>query len=235
MRLGIMQPYFFPYIGYFSLIKNTDKFILFDTPQFIYHGWIERNRVLKQNGGWTYVAVPLKKHSQQTPILEIEIDNSADWKKRILSQLTHYKGSPYYFKTISVVKEALEYDGTSIVQANKAALEAVCRYLEITTPIEVFSDMNLHIDPATSPDEWALNICKAIPGANEYLNPYGGLSFFDREKYVTAGISISFQKIRETIYEQKFPDFQPYLSIIDVMMFNSPQEIRDMLDCYDTF
>ena len=76
MRLGIMQPYFFPYLGYFSLIKHADLFILFDTPQFIRHGWIERNRILKPDVGWMYVSVLLIKHELQTPIKDVKIDNS---------------------------------------------------------------------------------------------------------------------------------------------------------------
>ena len=76
MKLAIMQPYFFPYLGYLSLIKNTDRFILFDTVQFIRHGWIERNRVLKQGDGWQYISIPLEKHEQTTLIKDIKIKNT---------------------------------------------------------------------------------------------------------------------------------------------------------------
>ena len=91
MKVAIMQPYFFPYLGYFGLINHTEKFILFDTVQFIRHGWIERNRILKPMEDWQYIAVPLKKHSQKTLIKDIEINNSIDWKNKIFAQLTHYK------------------------------------------------------------------------------------------------------------------------------------------------
>ena len=98
MRLGIMQPYFFPYIGYISLIKNVDKFILLDDVQFIRHGWIERNRILKPTGGWQYISVPLEKHGQKIAIKDIKINNSQQWKSKIISQLTYYKKAPYYRK-----------------------------------------------------------------------------------------------------------------------------------------
>lgn len=75
MKLGIMQPYFLPYLGYISLIKNTDKFILFDTVQFIRHGWIERNRILKQTGGWQYIQIPLEKKQMSTVIKDVKINN----------------------------------------------------------------------------------------------------------------------------------------------------------------
>ena len=92
MKLAIMQPYFMPYIGYISLIKNTDQFILFDTVQFIRHGWIERNRILKPNEGWQYIQVPLiKDNGRDTVIKNVRINNAENWKSKIIAQLQHYK------------------------------------------------------------------------------------------------------------------------------------------------
>lgn len=236
MKVGIMQPYFFPYLGYFSLIKNIDKFILFDTVQFIKHGWIERNRVLKQQNGWIYIAVPLVKHPRDTKIKDIIIDNSKDWKNKILAQLEHYKKiAPYYYKTIKVVKEALDIETDSIVEVNKHCLEVVCGYLDIDTDIEIFSDMKLPIEEVKEPDEWALNICKSLKNIDEYWNPEGGLEFFDRQKYIDNNIKINFLKMNLISYDQKkYTDaFEAGLSIIDVMMFNTKEEIHEMLDNYE--
>ena len=233
MKLGIMQPYFFPYLGYFSLIKNTDEFILFDTVQFIKHGWIERNRILKQGGDWQYVAVPLEKHSLDTKIMDIKIRNSEDWKNKILSQLTQYKRkAPYYNKTIEVVKKALDIDTDSIVVLNKHILEVVCEYLGFCPNIKIFSEMNLKIEEAKAPDEWALNICVAMGNVNEYWNPPGGISFFDKTKYDKKNIELKFQSINLQPYVQRIGYFEPGLSIIDVMMFNQPSDILKFLDDY---
>ena len=90
MKLGIMQPYFFPYVGYYSLIKNTDKFILFDTVQFIRHGWIERNRILKPNEGWQYIQVPLLKHNRDIFIKDLGIKNTELWREKLKAQLQNY-------------------------------------------------------------------------------------------------------------------------------------------------
>src|SRR5690606_17982699 len=91
-KIGIMQPYFFPYLGYISLIKHTDKFILLDTVQFIRKGWIERNRILKQKEGWLYIQVPLKKENgRSTLIKDCKLDNSKPWKDKILAQFQIYK------------------------------------------------------------------------------------------------------------------------------------------------
>lgn len=230
MKLGIMQPYFFPYLGYFSLIKHVDKFILFDTAQFIRHGWIERNRILKPGGGWQYIAVPLVKHSQKTPINAIEINNNLNWKDKIVAQLVHYKRAPYYSNVIELMQEIFQDEYVDIVTLNRIALNKVCEYINIKTEIEVYSEMNLTIDEINAPDEWALNICKAIEGANEYWNPPGGKEFFDVNKYRNAGIDIKFQKINLGEYQQKNGRFEEGLSIVDVMMFNSGEKIGHMLD-----
>lgn len=233
MKVGIMQPYFMPYIGYFSLIKHTDKFILFDTVQFIRHGWIERNRILKQNGGWQYIQVPIiKKEGRDTLIKDVLINNEENWKAKILAQLQHYKKiAPYYFKTVQLLKEIFSSEYEDIVSLNRTSLQMLCEYLGINREIEVFSKMNLDIKPADAPDEWALNICSAIEGADEYWNPPGGMSFFDRTKYQEAGINLKFQSVDIEPYNQK-REFEPALSIIDVLMFNSIEEVNVMLDNY---
>ena len=234
MKLAIMQPYFLPYLGYFSLIKHTDEFILFDTVQFIRHGWIERNRILKPSDGWQYIMVPLKKHSRETLIKDIEINNDQQWKEKILAQLQHYKKqAPYFSNVIDILNEIFSKEYATIVDLNLASLKTVCNYLGINTPIQVFSLMNIDIEPANAPDEWALNICKALGNVDEYWNPPGGQSFFDRKKYENAGINLKFHSAILTDYDQKRNVFEPGLSIIDVMMFNSVDEINKMLDNYE--
>ena len=234
MNVAIMQPYFAPYLGYVSLIKHTDEFILFDTVQFIRHGWIERNRILKQNEGWLYIQVPLEKYTRETLIKDVKISNETDWKKKILSQLVIYKkAAPNYYKVINLLNEVFEKEYTSIVQLNKALLEKICAYLGFSKTLPIFSEMNLAIDEPKMPDEWALNICKKLENDIVYINPIGGLDFFDRQKYINNDIQISFQKMRLEPYNQKRNTFEAGLSIIDVMMFNSVEEINVMLDKFE--
>lgn len=235
MRVGIMQPYFFPYLGYFSLIKHTDKFILLDKVQFIRHGWIERNRILKQSGGWNYISVPLQKHHRNILISDITINNEENWKQRIISQLGYYKGAANYYKIVKLVKYIFEHEFQSIVELNYYAMRIVCEYLKINTPIDIFSEMNLQINPPLASDEWALNICTSIQEATEYWNPINGIHFFDRQKYFIKDIDIHFQRMNITRYEQKNYEFEPWLSILDVMMFNSVEDINIMLDNYELF
>ena len=232
-KISIMQPYYFPYLGYFGLIKHTDEFILFDTPQYIRHGWINRNRILKQKEGWLYIKVPLKSHSRETAIKDIRIDNSKDWKALTLSQLEAYKKrAPYYNGVIDIINELFSKPTNDITQLNKDCIMAVCRYLGIEREFPIFSQMDIKIDKPSSPDEWALNICRALD-INEYWNPPGGMDFFDKSKYDTYGVNLRFHTQILKPYNQKRTDFEAGLSIIDVMMFNSPKEINNMLDMYE--
>ncbi|WMI65840.1 WbqC family protein [Aestuariibaculum sp. YM273] len=230
MNLGIMQPYFLPYLGYFALINYVDEFILFDTPQFIRHGWIERNRILKLNGEPFYFKVPLEKHSREIPIQDIRINNNIHWKKKILAQITHYKKhASYYNEVVELLEFIFDQDYTSIVSLNHRALKVICSYLEITTPIFIWSQMNIEISPATKPDEWALNISKA-KGANCYTNLPGGNLFFDKKKYSNASINLEFLEINSRAYKQFGNEFVFGLSIIDVLLFNSKANILNMLN-----
>jgi hypothetical protein len=236
MKVAIMQPYFFPYLGYFSLIKHTDRFILLDEVQFIRHGWIERNRILKPDNGWQYFSVPLIKHTQQTAIKDIQINNTEDWKRKIIAQLSHYKKkAPYYNTVINLLNNIFSEEHTNITSLNKSSVIHVCKELGLNKDIEIFSDMGLNIDRVNAPDEWALNICKGLGNVDEYWNPPGGKAFFSQQKYALSGISLKFHSVILKEYNQKRNNFEPGLSIIDVMMFNSVEEIAKMLDDYELF
>lgn len=224
-----MQPYFFPYLGYFSLLNQSDEIILFDTPQFMRKGWIERNRIGKLTGGSVYIKVPLVKSDLNTPIMDMRIDSKSDWRNKILSQLDIYKKkAPFYKQVRSLVERAIEPEFSSIVKLNENALKLACSYLNIDTKISVFSELDLKIETPKAADEWALNICEAMD-VNQYVNASGGQSFFDVTKYNDKGVSIFFVDQPLYKYEQLCGEFEAGLSIIDVMMFNSPDDIKIML------
>ena len=234
MKIAIMQPYFFPYLGYFGLIKNTDKWIVFDTPQFIYHGWIERNRIINSNEGWQYIQVPLYKHSRSCLIKDIKIDIKENWSDKIFAKLTVYKNiAKYYNEIIELLKKIFDYRTDSITKLNCYAIQEVCKYLGIKWNYEIFSEMELEIEKPNSPDEWALNICKKLKNIDEYWNLPGGLGFFDKTKYHESNIKIKFYSQKLLPYNQRRKLFESGLSIIDVLMFNSVNEINNMLMQYE--
>lgn len=230
MKLGIMQPYFFPYIGYFSLIEYSDEFIFFDTPQYISHGWVNRNRILSQQNEPTYITVPIKKAPQETAVKDISIDNNSNWKEKIYGQLCVYKKrAPKYKHVIELVHEILdaqEWDNLS--ELNIYSTERVCKEIGIGCTFDVFSKMNLEIEKVKAPDEWALYITKAL-GGDVYVNPPGGKSFFNKEKYDDLDIELVFLESNLPTYIQRIGKWIQGLSIIDVMMFCENNEIKEMV------
>lgn len=235
MKVGIMQPYFFPYIGYFSLINYVDKFIFFDTPQYISHGWVNRNRILRQNGTPGYITVPIQKASQKTAINKILVANNIDWKNKIYGQLTVYKKrAPYYEEVMSFLHSILDEEYYNLSDLNIKSIKAVCSHLKIEKKFDVFSQMKIDIPCVKEPDEWALYITKSVNGS-VYVNPPGGQTFFNKEKYKIQNIRLEFLQSSLPQYIQRIGNFESGLSIIDVMMFCGNREIKDMLEDYVIF
>lgn len=232
LKLAIMQPYFFPYLGYFNLIKSSDQFIIFDTVQYARKSWMNRNRILHPVEGTSFIVAPTHKAPLNTKINEIKINNSENWKERIFNQLKQYKKvAPYYQNVVNLLNEIFKKDIDNLSQLNTFILMRICEYLEINCNIKVFSDMDLKIEEVTAADEWALNISKSL-GAQTYINAPGGVDFFDKVKYEKNGISLKFIKSNLPQYNQGGREFVSGLSILDVMMFNSKKEIHVMLeDC----
>ncbi len=144
MTLGIMQPYFFPYLGYFELIGQCDNWIVFDTAQYIRHGWVNRNRILHPNSGWQYITVPLQKHARETPINQTETQPYEQWESRILGQLQHYKKkAPGYELVSELVRDCLGPQETNLSRLNVITLRKTCEVLGIPFRYQIFSEMNL--------------------------------------------------------------------------------------------
>ena len=231
MKLALMQPYFFPYLGYFDLIYQADLWIVFDTVQYIRRGWINRNRVLHQTRGWQYITVPVRKRPRDARICEMEIANDLPWREKLLGQLQHYKRHAPYFSQVMHVLEAgiASSDEVFISRLNVRCLELVCEYLDIPFHYRFLSDMNLDIGPIHAPDDWALHISKAL-GAKEYINPPGGKDIYDPDKFRRHGIRLTIRQLPVLEYECNGYEFIPNLSIIDVLMWNQPAKVRGHLE-----
>jgi hypothetical protein len=166
--------------------------------------------------------------------MEVQINNAAPWKQRLVAQLEHYKKrAPFYDDVMLFLRQLLALDFATIADLDHAALSAVCDYLGIGTPIRILSRMELELPPALAPDDWSLNICRAVPGVGEYWNPPGGMSFYNREKYAAGGVRLRFHRIIPSEYDQRREAFESGLSILDAIMFNSPATINEMLDHYE--
>jgi len=233
MRIGIMQPYFFPYVGYFSLIRATDFWSVFDDVQFIRHGWIERNRMLNSKNEWHYIRVPLVKGPRSQSIKDTLIRKDEPWQEMMLAQLTCYKKkAPYYDATIDLLRQVILHPWEDISSLNVAAMKAVCDYVGMPFRYELFSKANVSIPQGEiNAGEWALHIAKHY-NASVYINPTGGMDLFDPAQYAANGIEIKFLKNNLVPYIQRIGRFEAGLSILDVLMFNSPEETLRLIDDY---
>lgn len=233
MKLAIMQPYFLPYLGYFDLLNIVDEWIVFDTSQYAQRGWMNRNRILKEKGGWQYITLPVKKHPHQTPLNEILVANP-DWSKEMFKQLSHYrKVAPYYPQVIDFLKDCFIDIPEPLYKINILFFSKIATYLGIDRPIHIFSEMNLDLEgESLDKSTLAVAISHKVK-AKEYINRPGGVKFIKEEEFSKRGIKLTFQTFQDMIYDTgKYREFQPGMSIIDVMMWNSPSEIKNYLDTW---
>lgn len=231
MRLAVMQPYFFPYLGYFSLIAATDRFVVFDPVQFIRRGWINRNQILKPDYRTSqYVTVPIAKQSRETTIRDTEIAANSDWETRIVAQLQHYKKrAPYFADVMKLLRRCFDLKTNSIVELNLHCLQIICESLEIDLDVVRFETIERDVEPAGRAGEWAVNVSRVM-NAKSYLNPIGGREIFDTQDFSKHGIELAFIQNQLTSYCQNNSQFIPGLSILDVMLFNSHAETRRLVD-----
>lgn len=234
MKLAIMQPYFFPYLGYFDLINRSDAWIVFDTGQYMRHGWVNRNRILhfrlSPTTSWQFIIVPLKKHRCVTPINQIETKPYDQWRARILGQLQHYKNiAPGYVLASGLVEDCLSCGETNLSRLNVIALRKTCEKLDIPFNYQIFSEMKLKLGPVNGPGDWALRISEAVH-ATEYINSPGGVKLYDPVIFAASGIKLTIQRPFEYEYECRGYQYQPGLSVVDTLMWNSPETIRAHLN-----
>jgi len=227
MRLGIMQPYFFPYLGYFSLIASVDEWVVFDVTQYTPKTWMNRNRILHPESGWQYITVALASASIAIKTAEATVLDPEKSKRTILGKLSHYrKDAPCYDEVVTLVERSFDRSpDDSLAALNISALTAVCDYLEIPFSFRVASRLSLEYPPNLGAGDWAPFICREL-GASEYVNPVGGRHLFDAAKFRNMGIDLYFCEFEEFQYDTARFKFEPHLSVLDVMMWNSPESIR---------
>ena len=223
-----MQPYFFPYLGHFSLIAAVDEWIVFDITQYTPKTWMNRNRILHPRSGWQYITVPLSNSSISIKTSEAKVLSISEAKANIVGKLRHYKKKAPYFDAVNALLQDVFDAATddSLVQLNVRSLSAVCRYLGIPFVYRICSELNLPLPVKIRPGEWALEICSLL-GANNYVNPAGGQDIFDTAEFARRGISLHIAQAWEFVYSTAPYQYEPNLSIIDVLMWNSPAVVGE--------
>ncbi len=220
-----MQPYFFPYIGYFQLISSVDLFVLYDNIKYTKNGWINRNRML-QNGKDVIFSLALKKDSDFLNISERELSINFN-REKLLNQIKGaYFRAPYFAQTFPLVEQIVQFDKTNLFLFLHNSITKTCEHLGIRTDIRISSDIS--IDHSLKNQEKVIQLCEAV-GTNTYINAIGGLELYSNDNFLQRGIYLKFIQSKPFYYKQFDHEFVPWLSIIDVMMFNSLETIQHQL------
>ena len=225
--VAIMQPYFFPYIGYFQLINEVDEFILLDDVNYIKKGWINRNNILQPNGDALRITMPLDSPSQNKLICDTQISHTLEWQTKLLKQISHcYKKAPCFDDVYSLIKEILSYETVNLSLFLQNSLEKLVRFIGIETPI---------LRSSTTFDKHALSGQDRIidivlkSDASHYLNAPGGKSLYNATDFAKQGITLNFLEPKLVEYDQSQNAFIAGLSIIDVLMFNESSKVLDTM------
>jgi hypothetical protein len=227
MKLAIMQPYLFPYIGYFQLLNAVDKFIVYDDVNFIKRGWINRNRLLVDGQEYLFT-VPLQKVSQNRLIKDTKHNIDEKWKNKFYSLLNHsYKKAPYFLEVIDIVQNSFNQKSPFLIDIQMKTLQLIQDFLKIETVITLNSAF--HGLGNLSGQERIIDICLR-ESASSYINPIGGRNLYQHNLFQKNGVNLQFIASREVKYTQFDNPFLPSLSIIDVMMFNSIDAIQSFLN-----
>ncbi len=226
MTIGIMQPYIFPYIGYFQLINAVDKFIVYDDVAYINKGWINRNNILV-GGKASLFTLPLVNASQNRLIRDIEVDNLPVWTKKFLRTIEQsYKKAPFYNETLEILAEVFQSEPANIAELCTKSLKTTCTYLGIKT--ELVDSSVVYNNQHLKAQERILDICKQ-ENADHYINPSGGMVIYDKQLFADNKILLNFIKSKPVHYNQFKNEFVPWLSMIDILMFCPVDAIQQYL------
>ncbi len=231
MKLAIMQPYIFPYIGYFQLINSVEKIVFYDDVNFIKKGWIHRNQILINNSPYLFT-IPCRGISQNKLINEIKLDFNLKEKTKFLKKIElAYKKAPFFENVFSLITNFInktEAENMSDLAIN--SIKLVCDYLDVSIKFQKSSF--IHSDSiGLEKQKRLITICNK-ERADSYINPIGGVNLYNKEEFKKSNIQLSFLESKPIIYKQLNNIFIPNLSIIDVLMFNSKEKVITYLNQY---
>ena len=230
MKLAIMQPYFFPYLGYWQLMDAVDRFVIYDDVNFIKRGWINRNRILI-NGAPHYITVPLEGGSQNKRICDLAIHEAQAWRRKTAKSIEcAYSKSPFYSAVYPEIERQIFHDSNNLADFLAANLNSMAKFLGIDTEIVVSSRKYRNSD--LSSQDRIIDICQR-EDASAYVNLPGGQELYDAASFHSANLDLIFLSSRASPYRQRKIDFVPNLSVIDVLMETGVEGVAERLCEYD--
>lgn len=229
MKLAIMQPYFFPYIGYFQLIAASDVFVLHDDVQYIKGGWINRNRILF-NGESRMITFPVQKDAYELPINARRYVDDKQSRRDIINLIRQaYTKAPFYRQVITMLDELLMFEDRNVARFNENLIRRVADFIGLNCKIITSSGMEKNNNLAGEPR--VLDMCKRLD-ATDYTNPIAGTDLYHKAAFKNYGITLQFLEAQEERYSQGGNTWVPFLSIIDVLMFNGIEGTKELLKNY---
>lgn len=232
MKVGIMQPYFMPYIGYWQLINAVDRFVILDDVNYIMRGYINRNSILL-NGKPYRFSIPIEKASQNKLILETRLNFTSDKKHDFLLTVSNaYRKAPYFEDVMPLIEEVINNPQADLTAFIRYSMEKVMQYLDLHTEILLSSEIEK--DQMCKGEERIIEICKKL-GADIYINPCGGRKLYYRDAFEKEHMQLFFLDTQSDyiVYKQAQKEFTGNLSIIDIMMFNEIEKIQGFLERYE--
>lgn len=229
--IAVMQPYFFPYIGYWQLIHAVDRFVICDDVNYIKGGWINRNRLLI-NGEARYITARLSHASPNRKICDISLLETDDWRDRLVRTVeVTYRKAPSFFEVFPVIERLIRYKESNLSDYLGYQLKTLSGFLGIKT--EFVMSSRIYGNQGTGRQERIIDICKR-EDCETYINLPGGRELYDSGSFARAGLELGFLVPRPFGYRQGKAEFTPGLSIIDVMMFNPREKIlTELLGNFD--
>jgi hypothetical protein len=230
MAVAIMQPYFFPYLGYFQLVQAVEHFVLYDDVMFIKKGWINRNRIWMQGQDFMFT-IPLEKQSQNKTIRESTVAWNADFPSKFLVQLrSAYKKAPHLDAVMNLIEGVLAEKPISLADLAGNSIQASWNYLGL--PKKFYFSSELSVSSELGRAERLMEITKSF-GESVYINAANGQALYDKPSFALQGVDLQFIQGDLPAYPQgNSPDFLAGLSMIDVFMWNDIPQIREMLTRY---
>jgi hypothetical protein len=229
MKVAIMQPYFFPYIGYFQLIAASDVFVLHDDVQYIKGGWINRNRILF-NGESRMITFPVQKGDYDLPINARSYVEDKQAPKDIINLIKQaYAKAPCYRHIFPLIEELLMFEDMNVARFNENLIRRITDYMGLNC--KIITSSNMEKDGNLTGEPRVLDMCKRL-GATDYTNPIGGTDLYHQKAFQQCRMKLRFLEAQNERYEQRGDTWVPFLSVIDVLMFNPTEEISQLLAKY---
>ena len=232
MKIAVMQPYVFPYIGYFQLIQAVDIFVFYDDVNFIKKGYINKNYILT-NGVKSPFKIPCKKISQNKTIKDTFLFFDAKSKLKFLKTIEQaYHRAPFFYEFYPRLKQFILDDSYKTISAFAiGSVQFIADYLSMKCKW-IVSSANYADSLSLKKEQRIIHIAK-VEGASTYINAIGGIDLYNKKDFEKHQLDLTFIKSSFVEYKQFNHDFVPWLSIIDVLMFNSLIEVQSLLNAYE--